>query len=80
MPTEGLTVSGITLCGRTEKQRTLWRTHSVVCRRCKARAESLRQMDREERMFTRIGFFGSPRLGTAEFLQKEGIYYADETY
>ena len=29
------------------KQRTLWRTHSVVCRRCKANAESLRQMDRD---------------------------------
>ena len=26
-------------------QRTLWRTHLVVCRRCKAEAESLRQTD-----------------------------------
>ena len=32
---------------KTEKLRTLWRTHSVVCRRCKAKAESLRQTDRE---------------------------------
>ena len=30
---------------KTEKQRTLWRTHLVVCRRCKAKAESLRQTD-----------------------------------
>ena len=28
-------------------QRTLWRTHSVVCRRCKAEAESLRRTDGE---------------------------------
>ena len=31
----------------TGKQRTLWRTHLVVCRRCKAKAESLRQKDRD---------------------------------
>ena len=36
-PTEGTQVSGIT----DRKRRTLWRTHSVVCRRCKAMSPNL---------------------------------------
>ena len=46
----------MTLFGMTEKKRTLWRTHSVVCRRCKAIAESLRQTDGEPKnLYLRVG-------------------------
>mgnify|MGYP004459970135 FL=1 len=45
MPAEGVILSGILIKDRTGKYRELWR-NPFGCRRCKAKAESLRQKDR----------------------------------
>lgn len=45
MPAEGVILSGIRIKDRTGKYRELWR-NPFGCRRCKAKAESLRQKDR----------------------------------
>jgi len=56
------------------KRRALWRTHSVVCRRCKAKAESLRQTDGDaiDDIFIVYVFSDSPL--DCLFFNKEGIY------
>ena len=53
----------------TGKQRTLWRTHLVVCRRCKAKAESLRQTDRDACKVTFVQ--SSPYIGLRFLFFKE---------
>ena len=64
---------------QTGMRRTLWRTHSVVCRRCKANAESLRQTDRDAWLIcAEQSFLGCAFLFTE--IMKEVITDAFQTY
>ena len=81
MPTEGLTVSGTLKKGKTEKQRTLWRTHSVVCRRCKAFTPNLSGKRTEMQWaFCLCICYAVLTWGLFLFLAKKGNYYARKNY
>ena len=74
--TDGFIITGI-FNDETERQRTLWRTHLVVCRRCKAKAESLRQTDGDA--YIKPFFSCVAVLSGLHFLierKKEGNQYA----